>query len=55
MFSFYAFFWNNDVYINEKHKYAANEILTTYLNTNYLKKAEEYIYELRRLCEKLLI
>lgn len=55
MFSFYAFFWNNDVYINEKYKYAANEILTAYLNTDYLNMAEEYIYELRRLCRKLLI
>ena len=33
MFSFKAYFWNNDVYINEKNKYAANEILTAYLNT----------------------
>lgn len=31
MFSFYAYFWNNDVYIG-KRKYAANEILTAYLN-----------------------
>ena len=55
MFSFKAYFWNNEVYINEKNKYAANEILTAYLNTNYLSKAEDYLYELKNLCRKLMI
>lgn len=55
MFSFYAFFWNNDVYINEKYKYAANEILTAYLNTNYVSEAVDYIYELKRLCRRLIL
>ena len=55
MFSFKAYFWNNDVYINEKNKYAANEILTAYLNTNYLSKAGDYLYELKNLRRKLLI
>lgn len=32
MFSFRASFWNTDVYINGHEKYAANEILTAYLN-----------------------
>ncbi len=32
MFSFHASFWNTDVYINGHEKYAANEILTAYLN-----------------------
>ena len=50
MFSFKAYFCNNDVY-----KYAANEILTAYLNTNYLSKAEDYLYELKNLRRKLLI
>lgn len=36
MFSFRACFWMSDVYINEKYKYAANEILTAYLNANDL-------------------
>ena len=36
MFSFRACFWRNDVYINGKYKYAANEILTAYLNANEL-------------------
>ena len=55
MFSFKAYFWNNEVYINEKNKYAANEILTAYLNTNYLSKAGDYLYELKNLRRKLLI
>lgn len=55
MFSFYAFFWNNDVYINEKNKYAANEILTAYLKTNHLEEAEDCIRELRKLCRKLIL
>lgn len=55
MFSFYAFFWNNDVYINEKQKYAANEILTAYLSKNCLEEAEDYIYELKKLCRRLIL
>ncbi len=55
MFSFYAFFWNNDVYINEKNKYAANEILTAYLNQDFLEEAEDCIYELKRLCRRLIL
>ena len=35
MFSFKAYFFNHDVYINEKYKYAAGEILTAYLNTDF--------------------
>lgn len=55
MLSFNACFWNNDIYINEKNKYAANEILTAYLNTNRLDEAEYDVYELKSLCRKLLI
>lgn len=55
MLSFNACFWNNDIYINEKNKYAANEILTAYLNTNRLDEAEDDVYELKSLCRKLLI
>ena len=40
---FYAYFWNNEVYIQEKYRFNSNEILTKYLNTNYLKKIEEHI------------
>ncbi len=38
MFSFRASFWNTDVYINGREKYAANEILTAYLD-----KADEIL------------
>ncbi len=37
MFAFKAYFWHSNVYINEKYKYAAGEILTAYLNTKYYK------------------
>lgn len=55
MFSFYTYFWNNDIYINEKHKYAANEILTAYLNTNYLSVAKDFLYKLKQLKDKLIL
>ena len=51
MFSFKAYFWNNDVYINGQYKYAANEILTTYLNSNYY----EYIDEEDIICNLELL
>lgn len=51
---FYAYFWNNEVYIQEKFRYSSNEILTQYLNTNYLKEIQEFdlLYELRSFEEK---
>ena len=55
MFSFYSYFWNNNVYINGKYKYVANEILTAYLNTNYLSLAEEFLHDLKKLKNKLLL
>ena len=48
---FYAYFWNNEVYIQEKYRFSSNEILTKYLNTNYLKKIEE-LDLLYQLCKK---
>ncbi len=54
MFSFRAYFWNNDVYINEKYKYAASEILTAYLNIEYISLAEDLRYDLKSLKRKLL-
>ena len=54
MFSFKAYFWNNDVYINGQYKYAANEILTAYLNSNFIE-AHEIIGNLRYLKKRLLI
>ncbi|MCI8605057.1 MAG: hypothetical protein HFE79_13095 [Ruminiclostridium sp.] len=37
MFNFKAYFWDNDVYINEKFKYSSNEILIAYLNDRRVK------------------
>lgn len=37
MFNFKAYFWGNDVYINEKYRYDSNEILTAYLNDSRAK------------------
>ena len=54
MFSLKAYFWNNDVYINGQYKYAANEILTAYLNSNFIE-AHEIIGNLRYLKKRLLI
>lgn len=52
---FYAYFWNNEVYIQEKFRYSSNEILMQYLNTNYLKEIQEFdlLYELRSFEEKI--
>jgi len=55
MFSFRAYFWNNDVYINEKYKYAVGEILTAYLNTNYLSLAQDMQYALSVLKKQLIL
>mgnify|MGYP000851660917 FL=1 len=54
MLSFRAYFWNNDVYINEKYKYAAGEILTAYLNIEFVSLAEDLRYDLKSLKRKLL-
>ena len=32
MFGFKAYYWNNDGYINEKHKFAVGEILADVIN-----------------------
>ena len=32
MFDFKAYFYNSEVYINEKYRYNSNEILTAFLN-----------------------
>lgn len=57
MFSFKAYFWNNEVYINGQYKYAANEILTAYLNTDLCKliKKKDVIYKLKRLKRSIYI
>ncbi len=55
MFSFRAYFFNHDVYINEKYKYAAGEILTAYLNTDFYNDIVcwDLARELHRLKDKL--
>lgn len=57
MFSFRAYFFEGDVYINAKQKYAANEILTAYLNTDYADEIdkEQLIPNLKQLRNKLII
>lgn len=57
MFSFKAYFWKNNIYINGQYKYAANEILTAYLNSDYYEYIEEedIIYNLERLKKKMII
>jgi hypothetical protein len=37
MYNFKAYFWNETVYINEKHQYSTNEILKLYLNFDSAK------------------
>ncbi len=37
MFNFRAYFYGNDVYINEKFRYSSNEILIAYLNDRRVK------------------
>lgn len=55
MFSFHAYFWNDYVFINGKNKYAANEILTAYLNTKQEEDANEFLYALKHFSKKLLL
>lgn len=57
MFAFKAYFWNNDVYINEKYKYAAGEILTAYLNTNFYDMIEDegWAIQLKNYKKKLIL
>ena len=57
MFSFKAYFFGHDVYINGRYKYSANEILTSYLDTDFYDKIMEYdlINELKKLNKSLII
>ena len=57
MFSFKAYFFNHDVYINEKYKYAAGEILTAYLNTNFYEEivSSGMISRMKRLRDDLIL
>ena len=55
MFSFYAYFFENDVFINTKNKYAANEILTAYLNSDFIDEADDLLEEIQHLKKHLKI
>lgn len=49
MLDFKAYFWNSDVYINEKYRFDSNEILTAYLNDRYYNylSTHDFIYNLK--------
>ena len=49
MLSFKAYFWNSDVYINEKYRFDTNEILTAFLNDKYYDYlfTQDFIYNLK--------
>ncbi len=50
MFNFKAYFWGNDIYINEKYRYSSNEILIAYLNDRRVKYILESDYpEIKKL------
>lgn len=57
MFNFRAYFYGNDVYINEKYRYSANEILTAYLNDDRAKHIlkSDYIQKLKDFKHRLTI
>lgn len=57
MFNFKAYFWNSDVYINEKYRFDSNEILTAYLNDSQWKylDSDDYIYRLKSLKQRLIV
>lgn len=57
MFGFKAYFWNSDIYINEKYRFDSNEILTAYLNDGQWKYLDDddYIYRLKSLKKRLIV
>lgn len=57
MFGFKAYFWNSDVYINEKYRFDSNEILTAYLNDKQWKYLfdDDYIYRLKCFKKELTV
>ena len=57
MLNFKAYFYGNDVYINEKYRYDSNEILTAYLNDSrakYILKSD-FVGKLRKFKQCLTI
>lgn len=57
MFNFKAYFYGNDVYINEKYRYSSNEILISYLNDKRVKYIlnSDFVYELKGYKRRLTI
>ena len=57
MFDFKAYFYNSEVYINEKYRYNSNEILTAFLNYTPPKNIDlkDFIYEIRQFKIRLNI
>lgn len=55
MFNFRAYFYGNDVYINEKYRYSSNEILIAYLNDRRIKYFldSDFVYELKEYKRRL--
>ena len=49
MLDFKAYFWNSDIYINEKYRFDSNEILTAFLNDKYYDylSTQNFIYNLK--------
>ena len=57
MFNFKAYFWGNDVYINEKYRYSSNEILIVYLNDRRVKYILEsdFVGKLKQFKQRLTL
>lgn len=57
MFNFRAYFYGSDVYINEKHRFDSNEILTAYLNDKHYDyfANNDFIYYLKYFKRHLLV
>ncbi len=56
MFGFKAYYWNNDVYINEKHRFAVGEILADVINKfRCVDELKETKHQLKQLKQALII
>lgn len=57
MFNFRAYFWGNDVYINEKFRYSSNEILIAYLNDRRVKYIldSDFVGKLKQFKQRLTL
>ena len=57
MFNFKAYFWGNDVYINEKYRYSSNEILIVYLNDRRVKYIldSDFVGKLKQFKQRLTL